>query len=59
MMDTCFEVDKSFYDIDSAEDLKQFWETELDPVSQSTFGLNESFINENIDKFLVESLKVV
>lgn len=36
MMDTCFEVDKSFYDIDSAEDLKQFWETELDPVSQTT-----------------------
>lgn len=34
-METCFDVDKSFYDIDSADDLKQFWESELDPVRKS------------------------
>lgn len=34
-----FAVDKSFYDIDSADELKELWEADLDPVSYlSYFG---------------------
>lgn len=40
-METCFEVDKAFYDIDSADDLKQLWESELDPVRHYYVNLNE------------------
>lgn len=32
-----FAVDKSFYDIDSADELKELWEADLDPVSLSLF----------------------
>lgn len=32
-----FAVDKAFYDIGSADDLKELWDSELDPVS--TFQL--------------------
>ncbi|XP_066150446.1 cyclic AMP response element-binding protein A isoform X1 [Euwallacea fornicatus] len=58
MMETCFEVDKSFYDIDSEEDLKQFWESELDPVSDLIFMPRTSLTAQITYQEMREVLKI-
>uniref|UniRef100_A0A1Y1JZ41 BZIP domain-containing protein n=1 Tax=Photinus pyralis TaxID=7054 RepID=A0A1Y1JZ41_PHOPY len=35
-----FAVDKDFYDIDSADDLKELWDSELDPTMQDVLKVN-------------------
>ncbi|XP_060523568.1 cyclic AMP response element-binding protein A isoform X2 [Cylas formicarius] len=39
-METCFEVDKSLYDIGSADELKELWESDLDPNMNDVLRLH-------------------
>ncbi|XP_076252256.1 cyclic AMP response element-binding protein A-like isoform X2 [Rhynchophorus ferrugineus] len=39
-METCFGVDKSFYDIGSSDELKELWESDLDPEMRDVLRLH-------------------